>query len=771
MSPLASFLERAAAASSRDEALALVLEAWRIQPCAELAALMAALDVGEVVQALLMPASTGHWQLSARDARIATAMNRCWLVMVGLLAASCDSGSIGPDSGGGGGGTGVTGGGAGGGSGQDAGPVTCEPACDDTEVCEARQCVSRALAVRWLAPGDGARIDAGLTTLTAIIVPFTGREQRWPATLQASLAGSDGGTVPVTLERDDGGFSASVPIARGEWTASVSLGALTARQSFRAGPQSPTLRVDVSPIPDAGLSTNVVRFEDPQYPSSYRRSDHVTVRLRVEAGDFEADSFSAALIGDGQNTPLARVTCPTAMSCGNAGCACFDADLSVPTFEKFRGEFQVVVAVRDADGAIVRVDSSTGAPTLRVTRWAWGRRFFITSSGPDPAYGPYFAVGSNGRLVAGYAQGANAVMAAIDSTGNPLWSLARATMTSPVIAWWPDAGEVVHTPNLEQGIVTLDTATGAVIARGSPAEYTTVSLETSLVPAAVLDGGFDTLVGLTYPGDPWVHRLFTFNPAGWTTTSASSGDFWALTGNGADVIWGVSSSFGSARLYARTYQDQQWQPSRQLDTPTPAWRLVPTDAGVVQSSAYPRDPSWLSWSTHSNTLEWATDGGSVAPARGFVMPNGHELIGARFLSQTTSELVRQAVGASAPFIRVPMPAVNAAPALGVDGTVYVLTVSGQLYALHGNTLATKWQESFTTESFENYPMLDCGRDRAGAVVPGAPGRLVLTGRSGRAYSIIVDSRGLDTNASWPLEFHDPANTNNAQTDLTRWACP
>lgn len=693
--------------------------------------------------------------------------------MVGLVLASCDQGSSQPDSGGEvGGGTGVTGGGSGGGTAQDAGPVTCEPACDDTQVCEARQCVSRALAVRWLSPGDGARIDAGLTTLTAIIVPFTGREQRWPTTMQATLTGSDGGATPVTLEIDDGGYSAAVPISRGEWTASVSLGALTARQSFRAGPVSPTLRVDVSPIPDAGISTNIVRFEDPQYPSSYRRDDHVTVRLRVEAGDFQADSFAATLVSDGQNTLLSRVTCPAAMACANVGCACFDADLSVPAFEKFRGVFQLVAGVRDADGALVQVDSSTGAPTLRVTRWAWGRRFFLTNSGPDPAFGPYFAVDSSGRLVAAYAQGANAVTAGIDSVGNPLWQLVRSTLTSPVIAQWPDAGEVVHTPNIEQGIVSLDTASGAVIARGSPTQYATVSLETSLVPAAALDGGFDTLVGLTYPGDPSVHQLFTFNPAGWTTTAASTnGDFWSLTGNGADVIWGVSSSFGNARLNARTYQDPQWQPARVLDTPTPAWRLVPTDAGVVQSSAYPRDPSWLSWSTHLNTADWSAAAGSSWPARGFVMPSSHELIGARFLSQTNSELVRQVVGASAPAVRVTMPAVNAAPALGADGTVYVLTISGQLYALRGNSLATIWQESFTTESFENYPILDCGRNRAGAVTPGAPGRLILAGRSGRAYSIIVDSRGLDTNAPWPLEFHDPANTNNAQTDLARWACP
>jgi hypothetical protein len=46
-----------------------------------------------------------------------------------------------------------------------------------------------------------------------------------------------------------------------------------------------------------------------------------------------------------------------------------------------------------------------------------------------------------------------------------------------------------------------------------------------------------------------------------------------------------------------------------------------------------------------------------------------------------------------------------------------------------------------------------------------------SGRAGRAYSVIIDARGMDTTAPWPVTFHDPANTNNAQTLLSQFACP
>lgn len=57
------------------------------------------------------------------------------------------------------------------------------------------------------------------------------------------------------------------------------------------------------------------------------------------------------------------------------------------------------------------------------------------------------------------------------------------------------------------------------------------------------------------------------------------------------------------------------------------------------------------------------------------------------------------------------------------------------------------------------------------MISGRPGRLLVAGTTGRLYSVIVDSRGIDAQAAWPLQRHDPANTNNRLTLLTRFACP
>jgi hypothetical protein len=55
------------------------------------------------------------------------------------------------------------------------------------------------------------------------------------------------------------------------------------------------------------------------------------------------------------------------------------------------------------------------------------------------------------------------------------------------------------------------------------------------------------------------------------------------------------------------------------------------------------------------------------------------------------------------------------------------------------------------------------------VAPGLPGVLYAVTRGGRLYSLVVDSRGLDTSAPWPKYQHDARNTGNPSTPIS--SCP
>ncbi|MDX2010417.1 MAG: hypothetical protein SFW67_09515, partial [Myxococcaceae bacterium] len=66
------------------------------------------------------------------------------------------------------------------------------------------------------------------------------------------------------------------------------------------------------------------------------------------------------------------------------------------------------------------------------------------------------------------------------------------------------------------------------------------------------------------------------------------------------------------------------------------------------------------------------------------------------------------------------------------------------------------------------PVLDVSRTRP---VCQAPGTLYVLSNDGVLTAFIVDARGLDSQADWPRFQHDNANSGNASTALTPWACP
>lgn len=681
------------------------------------------------------------------------------------------------------------GGGAGGGGGSvvdagptDAGVLNCTPACAAAFVCEAGACVSRAIALRWLAPGNGAHVDVGPALLSLQLVPYPGRAQDDPTSIDAVLTSPDGGRGTVALNPNDGGYSAVVDLSAGPWSASATWGSLSAAQSFDVGPPALTMRIDLTAA-DAGPSDATLQLEDPLQPGSHRRDAIVLLRASARSGTAQPGSWSVTLRSGADRVLLSPGACPASFPCSDANCQCFAADLSVPRFDQFRGQMDLEVSARGMDGATVTESTATAPqyiPSIPVTRWGWRRRFFVPM-GSSYVRGPFVAVDGQGRAIVAEQQDARATTASITATGAVQWQQALWALAPPLVAQWPDAGEVVHVPQFTTAIATVETAGGTLIAEpalGGRLEPTAIGWAMTLAPARTIDGGtWDVVMGLSYPGDPAVNEPFAYGPGLWTIANFySSGTLLSVTGDGPRLGWSFSSLFSSNGAVAQAPFNGSTFPAiglQQLQPLAGARALVPIDGGYVGSAYFAQGPSWFQWEPGASALSWTWPASAAFGASGFVMPSESELIGARYsASSGAMELVRVGVGTLTPSARANLAAQTfGAPALGADGLVYLVDSAGGLSVRQRGTLTQTWATVFPSERFEGSPVLDCARAATGQASGGRPGRLLAAGTTGRLYSIIVDSKGIDSQATWPLALHDPANTNNRQTSLAGFACP
>lgn len=662
----------------------------------------------------------------------------------------------------------------------DAGqPVVCASPCADFEVCERGACVSRSLALQWLAPGDGTNVDAGLVHLAAQLVTTPGRPADEVASLTAELrSSSDAGTRTATLVADGGVFSGEVVLERGEWTATVSRGVLTGRQTFWVGPLPLALRVTFGPRPDAGMPSTAFEPFDPVRPESYRRDLVLPIRISSDTGELDASSVVVELRSGADALTLPGMTCPPELACGPSPCACFAADLSALRLDALNGLFPLSVTARDVYGLQAQ-DSSPGVgsrlPAIPVTRWGWRARFF-TPMGTSPVLGPFVALDGAGRVIVAETQDVRSVTACFSTTGAPCWQRPGRVEAPPLVSSWPDAGQVVHLPNFADGtaIATIDTQAGTLVAQPPVTAFTAVA-----APMTLLDDGADSgvplLAGLSHDGDPTLQRLFAWGPSTWTTAApgAIGGFPTAVTGAGSRLLWSAQRTSGGSVLLRQDFDGGVWDGlSAQVATGLAARHLVSAGDVVVGARAGEGPGSWFGWDQSSGS-GWSFTPGATADALAFVMPTAGELIGTRYRGTSgATEIVRLPLDGGAALATQPMPSPSLdAPALGADGRVYALDVSGALRVLGGQSLVSQWSYTFVGERFEKAPLLDCARDASGAVLAGRPGRLVVAGSSGRLYSLIVDARGADPAAPWPLVFHDPANTNNTATPLANFSCP
>ncbi|MBS1153124.1 MAG: hypothetical protein H6Q89_4822, partial [Myxococcaceae bacterium] len=120
----------------------------------------------------------------------------------------------------------------------------------------------------------------------------------------------------------------------------------------------------------------------------------------------------------------------------------------------------------------------------------------------------------------------------------------------------------------------------------------------------------------------------------------------------------------------------------------------------------------------------------------------------------------------------------ASPVLGEGGRIFAVadTTTVGTQQLHSWSLASpsapEWSAILepSASKFEASLTLDCSRDTNGNKLLGRAGVLYAVTRTGTLYSVIVDSKGIDTTAHWPKYQRDPRNSGSADTALQEFDC-
>jgi outer membrane protein assembly factor BamB len=622
-------------------------------------------------------------------------------------------------------------------------PRPCTPACSAGFHCNDGDCgLDVAPATAWVSPADATFVKGGVVALSLTVsTPATDvvvRVIAEPAQRDASVA-----PISVTLiGTSDGtyrGLLDASGLAERDWNLRP---VVTAAKATWAGPVR-LLSVDRTG-PTLGLTLPM-----PSGAPSFLRS--ATVQVRARAFDLGAgvDTESLAVIGEGMAPIAGKRFSPIEWT--------FDLPLSAPAFHAAEGPLLFGIRARD------RIGNETIVPaSLPVTRLLWrrdvGGGLPIDSS---PAL-------DSKRLFIG--TGTAKVVAVARDSGIAIWSrqLSGPVSASPVRggslvyavseagelrALDPDSGEPAWTcPGLPSGLSF----------HASPALYQAAGLGAGGAPLEALivqsSGTFQLADGTSVRGG-----LFALQGAAGFPVAGGVRSCWVL----AKVSGGRSSPAvaSDGAIYAGGD-----------DARAHKLRLVADATGAYSFNeewSYPAaDDLGASPALSPGAVAFADDSGHLSRFGddGALLGAAPEAIGQKLLSSPViafgSLLLLGRDGALQPFLLdgaakatsaldphfLPVQigdasGIEATPAIGADGTVYV-SAGRSLRALSpaGSVL---WEVPLGGAATASSPVLGCD------------GTLFLGDASGAVSAISTDSRGLA--AGWPRLRHDARGTGNAAT--------
>jgi hypothetical protein len=676
-----------------------------------------------------------------------------------------------------------------------AGPEggACSPACAEYQACTAAGCRPRFTALNLLSPSDESLVSGGSAVeVVAELVadPAYANTTQLPATLSFSASRSDNG--------ETGSFGAVVRDGnqyKVQWTPP-------------GGQAQVTLRV-AHPVPAAGLSGAVrvtVESEPPVftlslssprsrstggaaqaderdpaqgYDTAFRRDESVTVTVTADEPVREVKLFVTGIgPGGSAGAELPGMALQPRSGCAGAPAYCGGAsvDLSLPEMRSFRGTMGLRVEGLDEAG-----NRGVASSSVKVTRWSWAYE-----AGGKIAAAP--AVGNRGDLYFGtYLFTGAGKFFALTPSGAAKWSLPLGdVMTSPAVGALNQGDEYIYVSSKTGNNVFLNAlridgtlksrcafAAGAYDFEGALAvSRTTVSLGTVETGLGIYNGNQVHIAGVRpdAPSSEQCYDVTGFNQGaipralqGGSLVCKDQNIFFAYDGAGLtsyDLDAGSSvpragwpQSTHSLARSLTVVGDRVYGGAGNTDDPSLGSLFsVPVSGGPV-SFVYPS-------ANTSRVFSLAVGPGGVAYF-GAETAGGSELLG-----------LSLDVPGAAPTRASNVGTLWAPPVVGRNGLLYTLNTEGRLaaWAATASTLAQQWNVDLPLPSgtVNLSPTLDCRRDTGGAPIQSSVGSFYAVVDS-KVYAFIVDSPGLEPTAAWPKYQHDPRNTGNPATLITR--CP
>ncbi|PTL75505.1 hypothetical protein [Vitiosangium sp. GDMCC 1.1324] len=454
--------------------------------------------------------------------------------------------------------------------------------------------------------------------------------------------------------------------------------------------------------------------------------------------------------------------------CDAGYCGLVEVDLSRPELAAFRGRFRLEAVGKDRFG-----NTGSGSGELEVTRWKWELDTGRTIITPP-------AIGSRGIVYVANRASLDGGVVAIRPGGTIWWSAATEPPSGQLaVAEESDARvEMLYTTvgSSVQKMALLyanggKALSGCPIPDGGTANYQAGGLV--LGSGSSLDGGQSEIILAGFHDS----TANGFQLMGLRWNSPSSGEcFWnaEATASFAGMV------ADGAHFYFATHRGSHFTMAAGVSSNTVidrfecfgASRLAITGStlvgvnqtqGIVYSSNSPK-------SVCTAFADTNPEGFQTLASAPVLDAQGRILYGSITGDGGTSLGWRSPDGAEQLERTRTRGAVRGAPVLGQGGLVYTATATGALQVWNSH-LDSEW----VLPELELAPVtlpttLDCSRDGRGDAQPGRPG-IWYVPHGSRLRAILVDSRGLDTDAKWPKHQHDPRNTGNAAVDLKQFACP
>ena len=536
-----------------------------------------------------------------------------------------------------------------------------------------------------------------------------------------------------------------------------------------------TTRLPAPPVRavDGGLSAR-----DPGHPNAFRRDEVVAVTIDSPDPDV-ASMFVVASGLSGFSRVFADAGCTSQFDAGT----CLVAQL--PLWSMPMNAFSMTTQLSAGAVDLARnVGELADAGSLEVTRYKWARQL-------PAALVQSVALGSQGQLVVG-GSALNARIDAYGPEGNQLWSkpfagyTATRVMTGQSVAY---AQGMNSAQNYRFESAAFDLATGAVI---TPL-VAQVQL-TRLPPQPLLLSRAGNEVAQFHVDDTSGGALML----GWSSATQAG------VNTSVSIDAGTLPSF-TLRQSITDNQSIFAIATRQDAAIAPMWRFDTDDAGTASRGSFTAvgGDFWSAALADRNSpvlghgrstisaaiVRVGVDGGAdafdvalqspaVVVARDAVIAG--DLVGGqpqRLCRLGAGSVVPVCVGSDAlgfPILGAPFAGGALLYSTSATGTQAPFT-SPRITAYDALSLTPVWNTpAVFSDGFALVHALDCSRTAAGLGRPGAPGVLYATSYSANTSvlsAFIVDSPGIDALAPWPMQNHDPRNTNNLTTPNAPFSCP